>query len=383
LENQLLLEYGLKNFYSFKEGVTVSFKLDENCPPKISRKKHFSNVLCVKGANGSGKTHLLKGLSFLGHFCSSSFNSDPDTNILTSGFFDSKEPCELFAEFSIENTLYRYEVELTEREVKRETLYRTKSKKTKVFERIGDELTLLIGELESLRSVKLRKNASIISMANQYGLEELKDIHIFFKSISTNVGYSGLRALPGDIDSISKYLDGKAEIFNFVKSFIADCDVGISDIKIHSKEIGEDKKTYYPIFYHKANGKSHPVTVGTESSGTKALFRSLARYKLVLIVGGVLVLDEFDINLHPHILPKLIGLFLNKETNKRDAQLIFSTHNSEILDILGRYRTYLVNKESNESYAYRLDEIPGDILRNDRSILPIYNDGKIGGIPKI
>jgi hypothetical protein len=43
----------------------------------------------------------------------------------------------------------------------------------------------------------------------------------------------------------------------------------------------------------------------------------------------------------------------------------------------------LVNKEDNESFAYRLDEIPGDILRNDRPILPAYNDGKIGGIPKL
>jgi hypothetical protein len=53
------------------------------------------------------------------------------------------------------------------------------------------------------------------------------------------------------------------------------------------------------------------------------------------------------------------------------------------MDTLGKYRTFLVNKENNESFGYRLDEIPGDMLRNDRLISPIYNEGKIGGIPKL
>jgi hypothetical protein len=53
------------------------------------------------------------------------------------------------------------------------------------------------------------------------------------------------------------------------------------------------------------------------------------------------------------------------------------------MDHLGKYRTYLVNKKNNESYGYRLDEIPGDILRNDRPVSTPYRNGKIGGVPKI
>ena len=94
-------------------------------------------------------------------------------------------------------------------------------------------------------------------------------------------------------------------------------------------------------------------------------------------------MDEFDINYHAFILPKLISLFENKDINKKTAQFIFTSHNTEIIDTLGKYRTYLVNKENNESYCYRLDEIQGDILRNDRLISPIYKEGKIGGVPKL
>ena len=64
------------------------------------------------------------------------------------------------------------------------------------------------------------------------------------------------------------------------------------------------------------------------------------------------------------------------------AQLIFTTHNNEIMDRLKKSRIILVNKEDNESYLYKLDET-GEILRNDRSISKIYNTGRLGGKPKI
>ncbi|MEA1911137.1 MAG: ATP-binding protein, partial [Spirochaetota bacterium] len=76
-------------------------------------------------------------------------------------------------------------------------------------------------------------------------------------------------------------------------------------------------------------------------------------------------------------------LFTDESINTEDAQLLFTTHNSKIMDVLGKYRTILVNKEENESYLYRLDELPGDLIRNDRPIEPIYRSGKVGGVPKV
>ena len=104
---------------------------------------------------------------------------------------------------------------------------------------------------------------------------------------------------------------------------------------------------------------------------------------MALEQGGVLLLDEFDINLHPNLLPMLINLFDDPEKNLNNAQMIFSTHDTAIMDRLGKYRTYLVNKENNESFGYRLDEIPGDILRNDRPVSSPYRNGKVGGVPKV
>ena len=59
----MLLKYSTSNFYCFKEAIEISFELNDNCPKKISKGKPYSNIICVKGANGSGKTNALKALS--------------------------------------------------------------------------------------------------------------------------------------------------------------------------------------------------------------------------------------------------------------------------------------------------------------------------------
>jgi AAA15 family ATPase/GTPase len=379
----VLLEFGFKNYFSFREGMTMSFRLDAKCPVEISAGKEITPVICVKGANASGKTQVLKSLAFLGRFCADSFQSDPEGPIPLNPFFDSPDPSEFFVEFSVDETSYRYELVATDRRVVRETLYRTKSRKVKVLERLANEVTSSTKSMHQLAAITLRDNASIISTVRQYKLvvPEMDSVYKFFKLIFPNVSYGGLKEDQADINAVSKYLHGHPEVFKFVKQFIAECDAGISDIRIIETDDPNSGKRYFPVFYHEYNGVSHPVIAMIESSGTKTLFRNLSTYYTALSFGGIVVADEMDINLHPYLLAKLIDLFLEDSSNPRGAQLVFSTHNTEILDQLGRYRTYLVNKRDNQSFAYRLDEIPGDILRNDRPISPAYKEGKIGGVP--
>lgn len=379
----MLLEFGVKNFFCFKEGATISFKLDRNCPEHISHGKSFANIMCVKGANGSGKTHVLKGLSFIAWFTTSSFQSKPEAPVGALPYFTSNKPSELYADFAVGGTTYRYEVSTTDKEVKRETIYRTKGRKIKVVERKANKITTRIAEFSRLDSIQLRSNASIVATAHQYAFDELDVIYDFFKKVFSNVNFGGLLEGAIDITTIASHMHNDQSMLSFVKNFVSQCDTGISDIKILKTKNKEEQDEYFPVFIHEVEGKQYHLPRHIESSGTKMLFRELPRYKFVLEDGGVLILDEFDMHLHPHILPKLIQLFEDPETNKHDAQLLFTTHDSEILNYLGRYRTYLVNKEQNTSFVYRLDEIPGDILRNDRPILPAYNEGKIGGIPKL
>jgi AAA15 family ATPase/GTPase len=186
------------------------------------------------------------------------------------------------------------------------------------------------------------------------------------------------------VEDVSKIYFENQELLDAVTYFLQKADIGISSIKIFERENKETGElTYFPIFYYEIDTNQSFLTYHEQSSGTQSLYLQLHHYLSILHMGGVLALDEFDINLHPDLLPMLLELFENKESNPHNAQLIVTTHNYNIMDRLGQYKTVLVNKDENESFLYRLDEIPGDIIRNDRPISPIYNANKIGGKPRI
>ncbi|KAA0539315.1 MULTISPECIES: ATP-binding protein [Citrobacter] len=379
----MIINFGAKNFFSFKEGFDISFELGKTCPDNISKGKTISNILCVKGANGSGKTNILKAIDFLSNFITSSFDNKVDDYLLFDPYFNSEEVSEFYVTFSVDGIVYRYEADLTEVEVRREALFKKIKREVKVIERIGDTISYATKEYEELKKIRMRKNVSLFIMARQYGVKSVEPIYQCFTNIISNVSYSGLREQTHSIDVVNKFYYENEDVFTFAKEIIKKFDPSIHDIYIAKKLDDDGKDVYKPWFVFEIDEQRHILGLNQQSSGTKSLYKQLGSYKAVLVLGGLLVLDEFDINLHPHILPHLLEFFLNEETNSDNAQLIFTTHNTEILDFLGKHRTYLVNKENSESYCYRLDEIPSDILRNDRLISPAYNQGKLGGVPKL
>lgn len=381
----MLISYGLKNFFGFKEGAEVSFKI----PKKADNNNDgIARLMCVKGKNASGKTNLLKALAFLSDFCSKSFQQyDPKDYINIEPFFRNQEPSEFYVDFISNGCTYRYELVLTDEEVIKETLYRKNSRKVKIIERNKNTFSHLISDLSELSTMKLRSNVSFVSSYKQYDLHPisaLEDVYNFFSHVMYNVSYTGLINQTVDTNSISELLYNSSTMFDFIKRIIISCDTGIKDIIIKKDKDDETGRyKYTPFFVHEVDGKEYLLHMFAESSGTKSLYTQLGAYQVVLALGGILCLDEFDINLHPHILPKLLGLFECPEQNNNGAQLLFTSHNSDIMEYMGKYRTYLVEKINNECFSYRLDEIPSDIIRNDRAILPLYNSGKLGGVPNL
>jgi len=376
----MLLEYGAKNFFSFKEGFEISF----------CNSKSIATVMALKGANASGKTNAIKALSFLSWFAVSSFSKlQPNEKIPFSPFFHNKdEITELYARFLYEGIEYIYELELTKDQVVKEILYKKEKRLTKVLERSGDKLSYISKKMKDLKAIKInRNNASIISIANQYEIEAIEPFYRLFKNIFTNVGVYGKQPNEKIFTSyteISKFYANNRDIFDFVVDFLKKADTGIDDIEIVEKEDPETgEKLFVPIFLFKIDGETRELSFYEQSNGVQSLYIQLGFYATVLKDGMVLALDEFDINLHPDLLPWIVNFFEDETFNKNHAQFIFTTHNNEIMDRLGKYRVVFVNKEENESYLYRLDEIPGDMLRNDRPITPVYQANKIGGRPRI
>lgn len=377
----MLLEFGARNFFSFKEGFSFSLELNGNCPESISRGKCVANTMGLKGANASGKTNVLKALSFMKYLCTESFGSQPKEEIPFNRFYDSIEPANLFCRFELGLKKYLYEIELNNQEIISEELSFDDTEKF-IFKRVKNELPLVGDEFAEVKDLKLRSNVAVLNSAHMNEHQSLEPFFQFFENIVSNVGDFGMMNLALAPSWICKGYSENQAVFAEVKDVLARADTGIVDVEIKQTMNQQGKLEFFPVFIHDVDGHRYPVPFWHESNGTRNLFYTLDLYFRTLACGGVLLLDEFDINLHPDILPLLLKLFNDEQKNPHGAQIIFSTHDTSIMDLLGKYRTYLVNKKNNESYGYRLDEIPGDILRNDRPVSTPYRNGKIGGVPR-
>lgn len=387
----MIHSFGARNYFSFREGFSASFQLSAKVPAVVAQGRKVSTVLGIKGANASGKTHILKSLRFLRNFISDSFSNDEGDSLLFRGYFGSERPTDFYIDFSIGDVRYSYELTATKKAVIKEVLFKKLQRKTVIAERKGNVIVNRPNEYSALDLVELKSASSLISTVAKYKIKNLPadfaDIVNYFGKFTGNVACTGV--VPDetmfDRESAAQFYYNVPRAFEFAKDIIKNSDLGIYDITIEKIERETGEIDYLPRFHHKASGSDevYTLTAYDQSSGTMALFRRLAMYWMVLSDGGVLVMDEFDQNCHPMLLPSLIDLFSNPEKNPHNAQFLFTAHNSDVMDELGKYRTMLVMKKDGESYSYRLDEIPGDLIRNDRSISALYREGKIGGIPNL
>lgn len=379
----MLISFGARNYMSFKEGFEISMQL----PASIFKENEVSSAMCIIGANASGKTNVIRALSFVSQFCYNSFSLKPEDPLSVSSYGFCKEPSSFFLEFIIGEVRYNYSSELTNSHVVSECLQRKTSKWVSVFRREDNELVQCIKEFDALRKIKLRNNASIISTAHQYEIDVLEEVYLFFTDIESNIdtisGDTLFNGLPRGLAAVSKWYTFAPEELLFTKEKLCEADTGISDIRLEAIKGPHEEEIYFPLFIHQTEQGEVAIPYTHESSGTRLLYTQLALFKQVLDSGGVLLLDEFDNNLHPALLHWLINLFMNPEHNPHGAQIIFSSHNTNIMDVMTKYRVVVVNKEENESFLYRLDELQGSLLRNDRSIEAIYKSGKIGGTPSL
>jgi predicted ATPase len=119
-----------------------------------------------------------------------------------------------------------------------------------------------------------------------------------------------------------------------------------------------------------------------ESSGTQGAFVLLSRLLQTLSVGGLAIIDEFENDLHPHMLEPLLDLFANPVTNPQRAQLLFTCHAMEVLNLLHKSQIMLVEKnEHGESIAWRMDSVEG--IRNDDDFYTKYMAGAYGAVPQV
>ena len=375
----MLLGYGAKNIWSFKDWMQVDLSLNGLVPSDVSMNLPAATAMCFKGANASGKTNGIKILAFIIDFLTNSFAYKPKTSIHFDSYFLNTEPSEIYLQFLLNNKEYLYEAELTKEKILSEQLTINDEL---VFQR--DLNTVAKNNLyNGNKEITFRDNASFLSTLNQYEISGIEQIYQYLSLTVLNVGYQGHNSIDYyDYHVVAKRYNELPEIFAAVKNTIRMYDTGVDNIIIENKTDEAGNIYYYPIFIHENDeGLKIPLLFEMESKGTQTLFRILLNFFVTLHNGTLLVLDEMDEYLDPEILPHLLSFYITEENNPKRAQLICTVHTPDIMDVSGKYRTYIFKKIKNESICYRLDELKK--LRNDRSITKEFRKHLIGGYPEI
>lgn len=386
----------------------MDFVVNDNAPKNngyfvASSGNRLSKVETVIGPNASGKTNLLKILPFLKWLIVDSFNSKPNEPIVVQPFafgVADNTPIELSVVFEIDKKVYTYSFALTKQKILNEELELTsfanvKKSSKKIFSRTWNSVKAryefedtncnLPKEFENL----LRTNASVIGTAARLNHAESMIISKFWDGIQTNVieaGWIGDHLLPNSIQQLTETLDFYSETENQVlkeqaEKLLSRFDLGLKSFLI-KKEKRENNFSMNVSVAHSFDGHEQLMSLQYESSGTKQLFVLLRSVLVALASGNIAVLDEFDVNLHPEIVIAIFDLFIQPETNPKNAQLLLSTHSHLLLSRLDKYQIVLVEKnEKGVSEVWRLDEVTG--VRADENYYAKYITGAYGAIPKI
>lgn len=422
----MLLQFSIKNFRTFKDKATLSLiasnydkdtREDENIYFEENFGLRLLKSAVVYGANASGKSKLLDAFAFIRYFViNSSKESQKGEPINVHPFLLSdeteNEPSEFEIIFLYNKVLYRYGFEATKEKIVSEWLYyKPKTKEVELFYREGNNFNThsrsFIKGGTVVKEGLVRDNALLVSVAAQFNEKTAITIIDWFKKFRT---LSGLNESGYQGFTLGKTEDPKhkAKILELLKA----ADLGIQDIKLQKldidslpkgmpkelkdkviKEMLDEKAEFVSdvlTTHKKYNIDKKAIDIVTfsmdddESSGTGKFFALTGPILEVLENGYTLVVDELDSKLHPNLVCKIVSLFNSKELNKKNAQLIFNTHDTNLLSsgLFRRDQIWFTNKDKfGEAKLYSLANFKSDEVRKTEPFEDNYVMGKYGAVP--
>jgi len=418
----MLVKFKVKNFKSFKDLTEFSMETTKLKNLKESNTFEVNNISLLKsaviyGANASGKSSLLDAMESMRRIIKNSISIAKTKEYFHQSFFLNvvTENLESYfeQEFVIDNLLYRYGFEIAkDATIVKEWLYQkklqAKARETRLFERNSQhfELGTLFKEGRLIEE-KTRENALFLSVVAQFNGETSERILNWFEKFNV---LSNIKNEVFKHNSFNKLED--TEFKNKIIKFIKSADLNIYDISKKNITFDELKKNdrnleNLPDFiltelkekglstietmhmqYDDQNTfeKFRSFDLSFESDGTQKLLALAAPVLEALTNGTVLVIDELDNSMHTELVKAIVKLFNSKESNPNNAQLIFTTHDTNLLsqELFRRDQIWFVNKNIyGASELYSLVEYGKGSARNDLVLEKNYLEGKFGARPYI
>lgn len=413
----MLIEFSVGNYKSFKDIVTFSMvaaklssknkEIDAN---NIFTYKNSVNVVktaALYGANASGKSNFVKAFVFMRNFIINSSKESQATEDINVDIFKlstttENKPSFFEIIFVIDNIRYRYGFELDREKIHSEWLYRAKERETNLFMRDFDKIDVKgpFSEGKGLEP-KTRPNALYLSVCAQWNGKIATEILKWFRSCGVISGLNDIGYRPYTVQRFEQ-----PEFKEKILTFIRDFDFGISDLNVKHTTITEDSlpknmpetlqkflmeqggdKTTIFTTHKKFNEKNEHIGNEIfdldqhESEGTQKAFSFSGPLLDVLSNGKTLIVDELDARLHPIITQAIVKMFHNSGVNPKNAQLIFVTHDTNLLDNKFLRRDQVWFMEKNKYGSTDLYSLVDFKVRNDASFEKDYIAGKYGAIP--
>ncbi|MDO8273951.1 MAG: ATP-binding protein, partial [Serpentinimonas sp.] len=365
---------------------------------------HALRSAVVYGPNASGKSSLLRALDYLRAVVAESatliqpgqtYNIQPFKLDAAS----AQQPTEFEITFLLSGLRHQYAFSMTPQRIVSESLlvYRS-SKPTQLFSRQhleGDgydyEFSTYLTGPRKLWQESTRPNALFLSMAAQLNSEQLSPV---FNWIVHNILFlpAGATVLPDFTTALLATEPGRASI----REFLSAADISIADVQavprkgMHAQWVlgasglqasQEEREFMMPVFEHSTPKGSAKFELHDESEGTQRLYGLIAPVLDCLREGRVLVVDELDSSLHTLLVRRLITMFHTPELNPKGAQLIFSTHDTSLLDhtLFRRDQVWFTEKDADQ--ATRLYPLTDFSPRKQEAWERGYLSGRYGAVP--
>ena len=417
----MLIEFSIRNYRSFWEtqtlsmaaGATKELLCENSFTPTVEGLPNLLRSAVLYGANGSGKSNLIAALDFMQELVLlSSKESQEGENIERMPFLLHSQGASQSSEFEVvfiqDGIRYQYGFETTEKRVVHEWLlaypgnraqrwfersYNSETEKEEWY--LGPKLT---GPKKTWQD-STRSNALFLSTAVQLNSEQLKPVFAWFKKLV--VIRHGVKI---DRDFTVKSCENKEKCDDILK-FLKGADIHVDEIEIKERKFESVKlpsdlpeelksalqknlkdESFKEVFFkHHLSDTEGSVSFPLldESDGTQKLFAYAAPWLDVLNSGLVLVVDELDNSFHPHLVRFLLNMIHDPKSNKENGQLIFSTHDTSILDnkILRRDQIWFTEKDNND--ATKLYPLTDFHPRKKEALEKGYLQGRFGALPYI
>ncbi|MBF0466771.1 MAG: ATP-binding protein [Nitrospirae bacterium] len=401
----MLVTFSVANNLSFKKKVTLSMvaaSVKEHADHLIltpNPKLKLLKSAVIYGANASGKSNLIKSITFMRNCVLESAN---EKWLETSyPFLFDTESINRNSHFEIIFMLgevrYRYGFELLKGKVQSEWLYSSlKAKERKLFKRELGNIEPKFKEGKGLEE-RTRPNALFLSVCAQWNGEISTNISNWFSNVNIISGIDDRRILPYSLKKLEDETN-KNSILDFIK--IADLqieDIKSEKIKVTAEQIPEDfpeelrkallekdaslSFTLHNKYDNERKASGHvKLPINFESEGTLKIISLSAPILEKLADGTILVIDEMDARLHPIITKELVKIF---NTKNKNAQFIMATHDTNLLkkEYFRRDQIWFTEKDRyGATDLYSLVEFK---VRNDASYNKDYIMGKYGAVPFI